>query len=84
VTPAEKAAAFVADPDWQFADNPTDAIGYATMQAATHHEHGRAEQAQWWTRVGAALVRAADSPLIVRGAVLGGLVETYGVGVEAP
>ncbi len=79
MTPQEQAAARVADPAWDFVNDPIKSIADASVKAAEHYKYGRRAQAAYWTEVGLRLVDAADNPYISAGAVLGGLAQTFGL-----
>jgi hypothetical protein len=77
ITAEEFAAAMAADPKWRFDVNPIGAVGAVSTSAATAALAGRTHNARYWTAVGLALVRLADSPHIKAGAVLEGLAAKY-------
>ena len=82
MTPQEQAAARVADPAWDFANDPIKSIADASVKAAEHNLHGRHPQAAYWTEVGVRLVATAQpNPHITAGAVLGDLATRYGITV---
>lgn len=91
-TAAQIADYIVNTPGMGFAANPTRWVSKATQNAVQAHQAagwgpqrpgtiGQGGNAQRWTHVACALVEAADSPYVKRGAVLVDLVRTYGDGL---
>ena len=74
MTPQDRAAEMVADPQWRWTEDPTNALAHCSVVAAEHAAHGRQDRAVWWASVGAELVRIADNPYIYVGVVLQGIL----------
>lgn len=79
MTPAEQAAAEIADPAWDFERDPVSAISDAATKAAQHMTYGRAEQGRYWAEVSARLSAAAG---MRPGIVVQDLVDFFGITVE--
>ncbi len=79
MTPTEKALVMVSEEEWDWANNPTKAITYASVVAAEHRTEGRDEPARYWTEVSARLSAIAGTPV---GLVVNDLLNTYGISLD--